>query len=130
MTGSVMTNAERVGEVLVVRAAGVLGIRAVGVIRLRIWALLLRQDARAIVVNLRSAVPMLTEHSWQAIQQMPTGEFPQPVAIVMCEMHQGELRSYCLDMARRGLGRGPFTEELSAISWASRCREHWPHRPR
>lgn len=127
----VSARAERVGEVLVVRLAGVFTPQTPALVMPVVRELLLEEDARAVVLNVQMAVLTLTDVGWQALKDATeAAAWPQPVAVVAAPMYEAEIRAYCRDMANRGLVRGPFIGEPAAVVWASKCREHWPHRPR
>ncbi len=118
----------REGELWVARFSGLLTLRSVAWGRLFVAELLAAQDARAVVVNLEACVPLLSAESWCLLAAGPTAESGVPMAVVARPLYRGALRDYCRTMADRGHVRGPFTEEVVAVEWASRRREHWAHR--
>jgi hypothetical protein len=123
--------AERVGEVLVIRLAGVFTPKTYEIVIPVVRELLLEQDARAVVLNVQMAVLAMTDVGWNALKDRATATtLPHPFALVVAPMYEAEIRAYCRDMADRGIVRGPFIGEPGAIVWASKCREHWPARPR
>lgn len=126
----VNARAERVGEVLVVRLAGVVTAQTPQVVMPTVREMLIERDARAIVLNLQSAVMALADVGWNQMKAWAVANpLPHPMALVVAPLYELEIRAYCLDMARLGLVRGPFIGEPGAIAWASQCLEHWQHRP-
>lgn len=126
----VSAQVERIGEVLVVRLAGVVTAKTVEIVFPAINEALLERDARALVINLQGAVIALTDVGWNLMKEAACGaQMVHPAALVVSSPFEKEARAYCRDMAERGFVRGPFIGEPAAIVWASRCREHWPHRP-
>lgn len=121
---------QRSGELLVLTMCGVMTLRGAAGVRAALLRLLAKGDARAVVVDMREAIPLFGLGGWRELAA--TKELDQigpPIAIVVAPRYESALREYCLAVAHRGLVRGPFVGLHGAVEWASRRREHWEHRP-
>lgn len=121
---------ERIGEVLVLRCHGVMTQACIEWVRGVVRGELRDQDARAVVLDMRDVVLLITEASHRALVASIAGETVLPMAVVVSPVYLDLVRRYCLEAAAVGLVRGPFIGEPGAISWASSCREHWPQQAR
>jgi len=128
--GGLLVRLDRSGELLLASATGVMTPRASDYMREVIIEALAHEDARALVVNLTDAVPLMSP-GWRELSESRLAQdIGPPMAVVMSPMYERELRAYCLRMAvNYGLVRGPFTDVPSALSWASSQRDHWPEPP-
>jgi hypothetical protein len=121
---------QRSGELLVLTMCGVMTLRGAAGVRAALLKLLTKGDARAVVVDMREAIPLFSVGGWcELAANQESGQIAPPVAIVVTPRYEQALRAYCLAMAHRGLVRGPFVGLHGAVEWASRRREHWEHRP-
>jgi hypothetical protein len=121
---------QRSGELLVLTMCGVMTLRGAAGVRAALLRLLAKGDARAVVVDMREAIPLFGRSGWrQLAAPSDSDQIAPPIAIVVAPRYEHALRSYCLAMAHRGLVRGPFVGLHGAVEWASRRREHWEHRP-
>jgi hypothetical protein len=128
----------RQGEVLIVTGTGAFTTETSSGLRAVVRSELDRQDARAVVVDLRGAVFLLTEAGWERVadESIRSGDtrwgIHVPMAIVLdirSEMDQ-ELtlkpaKRHCQRLARHHQLRLVFTELEQAVAWASRRMEHW-----
>jgi hypothetical protein len=122
---------QRSGEILLLTMLGVITIRGVCGARKAVADLLKQQDARAVVVDLRRVIPLLSADGWRELTSCAclTEQIAPPVAVVVAPRYEQRLREYCLAMAERGFVRGPFTGLHGAIEWAAKRQEHWAWRP-
>jgi hypothetical protein len=121
---------QRSGELLVLTMCGVMTLRGAAGVRAALLKLLAKGDARAVVVDMREAIPLFGRGGWRELAVAnELDQIGPPIAIVVAPRYEQALRAYCLAMAHRGLVRGPFVGLHGAVEWASRRREHWEHRP-
>jgi hypothetical protein len=117
-------------ELLMLVMYGVLTLRGASTLRGKLVDQLYEQDARAVVIDMRAAIPMFGRSGWRKLAQPSEGDLiAPPIALVTEPRYNVDAREYCMAQARRGLLRGPFTCLRAAVEWASECREHWDSRP-
>ena len=120
----------RAGELMIVSVTGVTTLTGMREMRDRLAAMLRREDARAIVSDLRRVVCGLTSEDWQRYAMDATGAPPSlPNAMVVQAAQEAVARAYALDVANYGHLNHVTVEMVRALSWASRRREHWPEPP-
>lgn len=119
--------ARRDGDVLVITAAGIVSpetqplLRAFGVRELR------RQDARAILLDLRACVHALTHEDLEAMAtRYQPSPVPMPVIIVVSRPELASARLFCRRMNALGHLRFAFSDVHVGLAWAKRRREYRP----
>ena len=107
--------------VLIVQASGVLTLD--GMRELRSAIARAAQDARAVVMDFRSAVWLLDGRAmakFGAEAAVGSHKVDRPVAMIVSPMHRDSTARYCASASLNGLVRVAFTDAPSAYSWASR----------
>jgi hypothetical protein len=120
------------GGVLVYSVAGMVTLRSGQVLRRRIEEVASRRCARALVLDLRQAVLVLTRADWVELSasrahwfvgQIPMATLCGPELLAPLEVH-------ALRMAQQGYLRDVFTDEAQAVEWAQLWAPVWPPRRR
>ena len=87
-------------------------------------------DARALVVDMRHCVPLMTPDGWARLSDVTSAATCQhPAALVTAPALREQARRYCREMGARGFLRLAFVDVEQAVSWASRRMEHWDWAP-
>lgn len=123
--------ATREGEVLIVSVTGAITVEKSTEPPSFIRMLLDAQDARAVVLDLRGAVFLVTEEGWPRLADklVRKGLSPIPIAVLVSPAVLEIMRGHCRRMAARGYLRLTFVERPRALAWASRRLEHWERVP-
>jgi hypothetical protein len=120
----------RDGELLVMTMCGVMTLRGATAARDALQGQLAVEDARAVVVDMREAIPLFGTEGWRSLTTIgAVNQSGPPVALVVTPRYEEALRAYCRAMAERGCVRAPFIGLHGAVAWAAKRREHWAHRP-
>jgi hypothetical protein len=120
----------READLLVMTMCGVMTLRGATAARDALQGQLTEEDARAVVVDMREAIPLFGTEGWRSLPTIgAVNQSGPPVALVVTPRYEQPLRAYCRAMAERGCVRAPFIGLHGAVAWAGQCLEHWPHRP-
>lgn len=120
----------RQGELLIVTVRGVLTGTSMREARGYIRTCLAATDARAVVLDARSAISLLTEACWRTL----AAGFKEtmrcvPLALLVSPALHSTVRRMCQHAAEVDLLCVSFTDFVRAIGWASMRRQHWEAPP-
>lgn len=122
----------RRGELLHLSASGLMDLEDIEHARERLATLWRQCEARAIVVDIRGAVPLLSRPDWETFKATgPRLQLPAtvPIAIVVPETLLTRCDEYSFTMAMHQRMRFFFTSLGDAWSWAARRTDHWRWAP-
>lgn len=119
------------GDVLIVVPVGIMTAEARRRVMEACDEALVVRDARALVVDLRGAISVMTPEQWhdeRAGYDETAVLHAVPVAYVVSEAVLVPVRQRCLRLAILcGMVRAAFTELSDGLSWAADRRDWWPN---
>ena len=105
------------GGLLYVEAAGVATVRSLQTLRRFVAAELQHGDARAVVIDLRSATTEMGPAEWAQNAKEARSGAPIPVAMVVQQKYWDAVIQHCYSTAEAGLDRMAFTDFGRAKAW-------------
>jgi hypothetical protein len=118
--------------VLVYAVQGMVTLRSSQVLRRQIDEAAARGGARALVIDLRRTLLVMTAEDWRRLcgDRSLWFDSPLPTALLVGPELLPPMEQRCCRLAEQGYLRDVFTDEVQAVEWARLWAPVWPPRPR